>query len=385
MTNWSKEMIQKTLDYWGPKYAEKGYMRKIFIMLFALILLTNYAQAYKTVEIGGVERRDVIRDDTLQEHAEYKDYDIRIYRDLEVGTDGVVQIFQKGKLVFEEQGHSYSLGASDGDTRLDNSAQIGQDITGNGEPNLVVSQWSGGAHCCFDVYVFSIGDTFRFIDKIEGEHGFVGFKDLDGDGIQEFLGYDWAFAYWNASFAGSPAPEVILRYKDGMYALASDLMKKPLSEIKSFDEIKIKDEELKKNQCEMGNAWSLNGYCIQSDVWSHMLDLIYGGHHELAWSFLDDIWGSDDKSKNAFLSDFKHQLALSDYSHSLPVDLKGHEPNIEDDAEKSELRFKTYQEKMLKHMDLINKEKSADRSLPTINSTGSDEDIKRAIQGWAGH
>jgi len=24
MANWSKEMIQKTLDVWGPKYAEKG-------------------------------------------------------------------------------------------------------------------------------------------------------------------------------------------------------------------------------------------------------------------------------------------------------------------------------------------------------------------------
>jgi len=24
MTNWSQEMIQKTLDVWGPEYAKKG-------------------------------------------------------------------------------------------------------------------------------------------------------------------------------------------------------------------------------------------------------------------------------------------------------------------------------------------------------------------------
>lgn len=358
-------------------------MRTILIII-ASVFLATYAYAYKSIQIGGVERRDVIKKKNLQEHTKYGDYEIRIYRDLDAGTDGVVQIFQKGKLVFEEQGHSYSLGSSDGDTLLDNSPKIGQDITGDGEPDLVFSHWSGGAHCCFDTYVFSIGKEFRFTDKIEGEHGFMGFKDLDGDGMPEFIGYDWAFAYWNASFAGSPAPEVILRYKNGGYRLAYDLMKKPLSEIKSFEEIRLKDEELNKSQCGMGNAWNLNGYCIQSDIWTHMLDLIYGGYPELAWKFLDESWGSDDETKNAFLTDFKHQLAISDYAGGLPVDFKGYEPDIENDSEKSELRFKTYYDKMLKHMNLTKEEKSKSLSLPTINSTGSNEDIERALRGWAG-
>lgn len=358
--------------------------QRILIIFMALIFIGHYAYAYKTVETVGVERRDVIREDTLQERAEYKDYDIRIYRDMEVGTFGVVQIYQKGNLVFEEQGHSYSLGASDGDTRLDNSPEIGQDITGDGEPNLVVSQWSGGAHCCFDVYVFSIGDKFRFIAKIEGEHGFFGFKDLDKDGVPEFIGADWAFAYWNASFAGSPAPEIILRYQNGRYVLANDLMKKPLSEIRSFDEIKITDEDLIKTQCEIGNAWKRNKYCIQSDVCGHMLDLIYGGHSQEAWQFLDDHLGADEATKDVFLSDFKHQLALSDYSDGLLVDLKGYEPEIEDDAGKKDLRFNVYYEKMLKHMESNTNEELPGGSLPTIDSIGSDEDIRRALRGWAG-
>lgn len=358
-------------------------MRKIFIIFAMFIILAEHAHAYKTVETGGVERRDVMRDDTLQERAEYGDYEVRVYRE-DVGTWGVVQIFKGDELVFEEQSHKYSIGASDGDMRLDDSPLIGQDITGDGEPNLVISHWSGGAHCCFDVYIFSIGDKFRFIDKIEGEHGFIGFKDLDGDRVPEFIGADWAFAYWNASFAGSPSPETILRYKDGRYVLAYDLMKKPLSEIRSFDDIEITDEDLIKTQCEIGNAWKRNKYCIQSDVWGHMLDLIYAGHPQEAWQFLDDHLGADEATKDAFLSDFKRQLALSDYSDGLPVDLKGHEPEIEDDAGKKDLRFNVYYEKMLKHMESNTKKNYLGGSLPTIDSIGSDEDIRRALRGWAG-
>lgn len=115
-----------------------------------------------------------------------------------------------------------------------------------------------------------------------------------------------------------------------------------------------------------------------------MLDLIYGGHSQEAWQFLDDHWGSDEATENAFLSDFKRQLALSDYSDGLPVDLKGYEPEVEDDAEKKDLRFNVYYEKMLKHMESNTKEKSPGGSLPTIDSIGSDEDIRRALRGWAG-
>ena len=84
------------------------------------------------------------------------------------------------------------------------------------------------------------------------------------------------------------------------------------------------------------------------------------------------------------MSDFKHQLALSDYSNGLAVDLKGYEPEIEDDAEKKHLRFNVYYEKMLNHMELNTKGRSPGGSLPTIDSIGNDEDIKRALRGWAG-
>lgn len=59
MTNWSKEMIQKTLDYWAPKYAERG---EILTEEDAREILDNVTGLFELlIEIDrkhGVEQRD---------------------------------------------------------------------------------------------------------------------------------------------------------------------------------------------------------------------------------------------------------------------------------------------------------------------------------------
>jgi hypothetical protein len=44
-----------------------------------------------------------------------------------------------------------------------------------------------------------------------------------------------------------------------------------------------------------------------------MLDLIYSGHADDAWKFLDDAWPSKVQGKDAFARDFRAQLAKSKY------------------------------------------------------------------------
>jgi hypothetical protein len=76
---------------------------------------------------------------------------------------------------------------------------VGTDITGAGKPNAIVSDWSGGAHCCFTLRIFELGKQFKEIAKIEAGHSDgAKFVDLDHDGFYEFEGNDWAFAYWES-------------------------------------------------------------------------------------------------------------------------------------------------------------------------------------------
>lgn len=233
---------------------------------------------------------------------QYKDYDVRISPTNEFG-ESTLQIFQKNKLVFKEQGYQYTLNES-GKIDAEGLPPAGQDITGDGEPDLVISKYSGGAHCCYDIRIFSIGKKFRAIDSIAAEDGYEGFKDLNGDGILEFVGRDWSFAYWNACFADSPAPKIILSYQHGKYLIDQAMMKRPLTEIK---------EEKREGLCEVDNAWERNGYCLKPEIWGHMLDLIYAGHAQVARNYLAQIL-PDETTKQSFLKDFKQQLSQSSYA-----------------------------------------------------------------------
>ncbi|MCD4779845.1 MAG: hypothetical protein K8S27_04765 [Candidatus Omnitrophica bacterium] len=308
-------------------------MKKI-IILSVLLFFTSQSHASKTTAFFGVEHRELIREDILRESVEYGDYHIKIYRDGDIGTFGILRIFKNGALVFEEERHSYFLGAGDGDSRLEYYPEIGQDITGDGEPNLLVSHWSGGAHCCYDVYIFSIGDEFRFIDKIEGAHGVVSFKDLNADSIYESITCDWAFAYWHECFAGSPAPQVVLSYNNGVYQPDFNLMKRPLPDIEKEYTERANDDYYQEDCTDKSFWWKKNGACVKTPVWTHMLNLIYGGYPNLAWKFLDDVWESDEQTKTDFIVDFKRQLSLSRYADWLPVDLEGYGSNTRDEADK---------------------------------------------------
>ena len=43
----------------------------------------------------------------------------------------------------------------------------GTDINGDGFPDLVVSAWSGGAHCCYSTAVYSVGQDVKPILVLE--------------------------------------------------------------------------------------------------------------------------------------------------------------------------------------------------------------------------
>jgi hypothetical protein len=89
----------------------------------------------------------------------------------------------------------------------------GTDVNRDGFPDLVVSAWSGGAHCCYSSAVYSIAEDVRPVLVLEtGNCGPGEFEDLDGNGTREFITCDDQWAYIYCSFADSPLPKVIFSY-----------------------------------------------------------------------------------------------------------------------------------------------------------------------------
>lgn len=87
----------------------------------------------------------------------------------------------------------------------------GQDVNGDGSPDLVLEGYSGGAHCCWTYHVISLGLKPGLLVKFENERG-AGFVMNKSTGKMEIHALDGAFDYFDEfAHAFSPFPDVYLR------------------------------------------------------------------------------------------------------------------------------------------------------------------------------
>ncbi len=262
------------------------------------ILLTQEGGSWRLNGIG-----------TLNEEEDFQDYVVSIY------SWDLISSFLTYSSYFEilKDGHRVYMSRLDmGGVSLyhyNKAISLGKDITGNGTPNLVVSEYTGGAHCCYVDYVFEMGQEVRQIAKIWGGSRSVDFTDLDGDSKLEIVLRDWSFAYFLTYFAAYRPPDVILRYQDGAYRIAADLMRKPAPSQEDLerDAVQVLDDASWE-----GEAWLEHGWVPES-LWSTMLELLYTGHSDLAWQFFEMAWPPDISGKDAWLSKFRAKLEDSPY------------------------------------------------------------------------
>jgi len=186
---------------------------------------------------------------------------------------------------------------------------MGRDVTGLGLPDLVIGEWTGGAHCCFLSHIFELGPKkLRRVATINAEHSDrAHFEDIDHDGQLEFLMNDWTFAYWHTGFMQSPAPDLILRFRDGKFRLALDLMRKPSP----------KDEVLAHLANDIAAKWDSFEQGPPHEFWGEILDLIYSGNAGRAWKFAEQCWPREKDGKQEFMRDFRNQLGQSPHWEGL--------------------------------------------------------------------
>ena len=247
----------------------------------------------------------------LTDEQSYNNYTVKTFFNSE-DEKGYLKIIQNGKTVFKQHGYKFRIGLELSDNefkRMGSNASnkliaIGKDITGKGEPNLVVTHWSGGAHCCSTFDVFEIGKEFKKIATLDAyDSDDAHFEDIRGDKKLVFVANDWTFAYWNTCFAESPAPKIILEFKDDKYVLANDLMYKPSPTQKALNNrIKI---------IQKSDTWKDGKAPVE--LWEYMLDLIYSGNTKVAWQFFDKAWLPGVAGKKEFMKSFQAQLKKSSY------------------------------------------------------------------------
>jgi hypothetical protein len=96
-----------------------------------------------------------------------------------------------------------------------NSALKVADLDGDGEPEILVDVFSGGAHCCLTARLLTWNGTGYTPKDIDYQDVGYQLKDLDGDGRPELVGSDPVFSAAFTAFAGSGFPPWVLDVDHG--------------------------------------------------------------------------------------------------------------------------------------------------------------------------
>jgi hypothetical protein len=97
------------------------------------------------------------------------------------------------------------------------------DLDGDGEQEVLLDLYWGGAHCCWytQIYQYVVGPRhYRPLVRVWGNFSYV-LADLGHDGTQKFVTRDNRFSYVFASFADSRWPVRILSYTHGRLRLVT--------------------------------------------------------------------------------------------------------------------------------------------------------------------
>lgn len=239
----------------------------------------------------------------LVDSATFGDYAVRIYcrhdenllericsimptplSDLQYQVPGMkewngVEVLKHGRRVYSQYGNPTPSGMQIAQFGM--KCVAGLDITGDGVAKLAlleeIGRQGGGS-----LELFACGKEFSRLASIESWGKYPELKDLDGDGIPELIVSDNAFYHWPICMDGEPMPEVILRWQNGRYLPAADLMAKPAPRQAKLEALAASIRE--------GSEWDVNSCYVPEALWTNAVALMYSGHEQLGWKFVDLAW-----------------------------------------------------------------------------------------------
>jgi hypothetical protein len=214
----------------------------------------------------------------VEEERDLAGYVVRLWRNTDAdsfGFDGIATISRDGELLVQIEMAS-ALGTL-----------TGQDVTGEGHPDVIVETFTGGAHCCFSTHVYDLGPELTLVLETPESNCGGSFENLDDDPAYEFITCDDLFAYIYCSYAASPAVQVILDYEPGRgYVPASprfaDLYADAIADHTTMAQNAAAGE--------MGE-WDDTAKCA---VLPLMLDYLYTGRPQEAWAVVEQYYDAPD-------------------------------------------------------------------------------------------
>jgi hypothetical protein len=149
-----------------------------------------------------------------------------------------------------------------------------QDLDSNKTAEVIISTYSGGAHCCTNFTIYTWLDN-RFVSTETGYLNAGGgtFEDLNGDGKWEFVTSDNSFLYAFSSYAGSYQPSLIYTFDRGK-------LKNVTRQYRSY----LKSQAWQMYQSFLDNQES--DYEVNGILAGYVAQKILLGEYEQGWDFM---------------------------------------------------------------------------------------------------
>jgi hypothetical protein len=263
----------------------------------------------------------------LQKKINYQDYEILTYQASQALEDGW-SLPKVIKLRFYEK-EVYQIGVGSNywlklENRQDSSILF--DLNNDGVEEIILEEYSGGAHCCTQWHILSLGDEFKLLANLDAKDGDFKLQDIDNDRIYEIKTADYGFAYWNASFSECSPPQVVLAYQNGQYAPSAKLMRKTVNLRRLKAEISEIRRKIAKTltqitdleaipQSSADERWHfLSPQALDYDLWYKLLELTFSGNRAHAKWVVEQVFSEKLKPyESLFWADFEAQLKKCTY------------------------------------------------------------------------
>lgn len=202
-----------------------------------------------------------------------------------------------GKVLFE---------ATDSEAALDPIS--GQDVNGDGQPDVVLETRPAGGKCCYGYYVVSLADPPGLLRAFSVSVPLT-FEDRDGDGKVEISTRDYAFdSSEGFSTSESPHPLVIFRLKGATLYYVSQAFWQDYEADISQARGQISKKELNDmlmSEMPGAKAPSPDQQDPKAEKYLHIralvlqiaLDYLYGGRGAKAWDTISEMWPENDRRR----------------------------------------------------------------------------------------
>lgn len=172
----------------------------------------------------------------------------------------------------------------------------GADLNGDGKPEVVLSGYSGGLHCCYVYEIVSLDRTPKVIHVLSSPAPIAFEKQPDGTAL--IRAYDGVFNYFLVPPQSAVIPRLIFKLEGNNLVDVSA----------KYPEIYDKEIEQARAQLAGGEAEKFKKSNFHATLYSDqvpaihkvltiVLDYIYSGREDLAWQALNQYWPENDLSR----------------------------------------------------------------------------------------